>query len=221
MSSPHLVRIHRDGEEYGPFEPRQVVELITAGNLVATDFAWYQGLEDWQALGSTPEFQSVFATPPSEPSTDPTTAASSGSALRLVKHSQLSSPREDASSEDTLAEPDAEFDDHRAVGLSSGGAEPRGEPFGVRRFIRTIFVLAIAVFFLFKGGRFLMANEWSWSLVNPDYMSQVGESQMFIENTSIGAVLYMLIGSFMICACVFWGGPGPIEFGRGRRLKGG
>ena len=41
-----------------------------------------------------------------------------------------------------------------------------------------------------------------------------GERQMFFENTSIGAVLYMLIGSFMIYACLFWGGPGPIQWRR-------
>ena len=59
-----MYTINRNGEQFGPYDARQVVQLIAAGQLRGTDFAWSDKMDDWQPLACVPEFSDQFASKP-------------------------------------------------------------------------------------------------------------------------------------------------------------
>ena len=42
--------IHRDGQQFGPFELEQVEQMIRAGTIAPSDLAWCDGLTEWTPL---------------------------------------------------------------------------------------------------------------------------------------------------------------------------
>lgn len=45
------IHITRDGQEYGPYGLEETRNLFQAGQLLASDLAWHDGLEGWTTLG--------------------------------------------------------------------------------------------------------------------------------------------------------------------------
>ena len=44
------IYINRDGQQFGPFTLEQVNDALAAGQLLATDLAFYEGLQQWVPL---------------------------------------------------------------------------------------------------------------------------------------------------------------------------
>ncbi|HEX4141409.1 MAG TPA: GYF domain-containing protein [Candidatus Methylacidiphilales bacterium] len=44
------IYIHRDGQQLGPYSIGQVRDYLAAGDLVAGDLAWHEGISDWVPL---------------------------------------------------------------------------------------------------------------------------------------------------------------------------
>ena len=44
------IYINRDGQQFGPFTIEQVNEGLAAGQLLPTDFAFFEGLPQWTPL---------------------------------------------------------------------------------------------------------------------------------------------------------------------------
>ena len=78
------IHITRDGQEYGPYGLEETRNLLQAGQLLASDLAWHDGLEEWTTLG---ELLAVSGdTPPPVPAdgvAEPLKAKTSKSALVL------------------------------------------------------------------------------------------------------------------------------------------
>ena len=45
-----MTTIHRDGQNYGPYDPEKIQELIKSGNISVEDMAWREGESDWRPL---------------------------------------------------------------------------------------------------------------------------------------------------------------------------
>ena len=45
------IHITRDGQKYGPYGLEETRDLLQAGQLLASDLAWHDGLEEWTTLG--------------------------------------------------------------------------------------------------------------------------------------------------------------------------
>ncbi|MEY4482725.1 MAG: hypothetical protein RL693_177 [Verrucomicrobiota bacterium] len=58
------IHIGRNGQPLGTFSEEQVRDGIALGNLLGTDLAWHEGMDDWKPLSSFP----IFMTPPALPS---------------------------------------------------------------------------------------------------------------------------------------------------------
>ena len=50
MSDTLLVKISRDGKEFGAYEAREAVRLLLNGTLKGTDFYWHDGMTEWAPL---------------------------------------------------------------------------------------------------------------------------------------------------------------------------
>ena len=46
------IYVSRDGQTFGPYTPDQAREFLQAGQLLATDFALYEGETEWKTLSS-------------------------------------------------------------------------------------------------------------------------------------------------------------------------
>jgi GYF domain 2 len=44
--------VHKDGQQYGPFTIEQIHHELKIGNLSRLDYAWHEGLSDWQPIGT-------------------------------------------------------------------------------------------------------------------------------------------------------------------------
>ena len=44
--------INRDGQQYGPYDEQQALQMLQAGELVPGDLAWHEGLAEWTTLDS-------------------------------------------------------------------------------------------------------------------------------------------------------------------------
>lgn len=64
------ILIHRDGQEYGPFEIDALQASIEAGELVPDDYAWQEGCDGWVRLSDLIDFEAVAA-PAALPTTTP------------------------------------------------------------------------------------------------------------------------------------------------------
>ena len=65
--------IHRNGQDLGPYSPREIRDRIAAGQLFRTDLAWYEGAADWMPLSEVHLPPEVEATLVVVPSRAPTT----------------------------------------------------------------------------------------------------------------------------------------------------
>ena len=67
--SDRQIHINRAGQAYGPYPEGRAREMLAAGQVFATDFAWYEGAAEWKSLsdvlGPTPA--AAQPTPPSPP----------------------------------------------------------------------------------------------------------------------------------------------------------
>ena len=55
--------IHRNGQDFGPYSPREIRDRIRSGQLLRTDMAWYEGATDWMPLSDVrlpPEEESAL-----------------------------------------------------------------------------------------------------------------------------------------------------------------
>jgi len=50
MSDTLLVKISRDGKEFGAYEAREAVRLLLNGTLKGTNFYWHDGMTEWAPL---------------------------------------------------------------------------------------------------------------------------------------------------------------------------
>jgi hypothetical protein len=51
-SSPSKVFILKNGQQYGPYEYLAIEQWLRTGQCSPNDMAWYEGLKDWQPLGT-------------------------------------------------------------------------------------------------------------------------------------------------------------------------
>ena len=51
----------RDGQQYGPYEGSQLVQMAQTGNVIATDHIWTEGMSEWQAASTFTQLAAVFA----------------------------------------------------------------------------------------------------------------------------------------------------------------
>ena len=67
--SERKIHITREGVQFGPYPESSVKDMLAAGQLFATDLAWYEGAAEWKSLsevlGPTPA--AAQATPPPPP----------------------------------------------------------------------------------------------------------------------------------------------------------
>lgn len=50
MSDTLLVKISRDGKEFGTYEAKEAVRLLLNGTLKGKDFYWHDGMTEWAPL---------------------------------------------------------------------------------------------------------------------------------------------------------------------------
>ena len=63
-----MIYVNKDEQQYGPFEPRDLVSYVQAGNFSRNDLAWMEGMTDWlpvsQVLGAAlPPPAAIVPTP--------------------------------------------------------------------------------------------------------------------------------------------------------------
>lgn len=57
-----------DGQTQGPFNPQQLAQGVSTGQITAETLVWTAGMAGWQAAGTVPQLASLFgATPPPPP----------------------------------------------------------------------------------------------------------------------------------------------------------
>jgi membrane protein YdbS with pleckstrin-like domain len=59
--------INRNGEQFGPYSEEVVRTKLAAGIFQLTDFAWYEGADDWMPLSAVPGFARRSTPPPLRP----------------------------------------------------------------------------------------------------------------------------------------------------------
>ena len=69
--SDRQIHINRAGQAYGSYPEGRAREMLAAGQLFATDFAWYEGAAEWKSLsevlGPTPAAAQATPPPPPKP----------------------------------------------------------------------------------------------------------------------------------------------------------
>ena len=69
------IHITRQGTQYGPYPESKVKDMLTEGQLLPTDLAWYEGAADWkplnEMLGPTPGAAQAAPPPPPKPAVAP------------------------------------------------------------------------------------------------------------------------------------------------------
>lgn len=71
-------QVVRDGQQFGPYDGQQIIEMAKAGELLASDTLWAEGLPNWTTAASFTQLAAIFApaaTP--EPAGTPATPMSS------------------------------------------------------------------------------------------------------------------------------------------------
>jgi len=63
----HMITIHRDGVDYGPYEPALIPDMIASGNLTKDDLAWTDGAAEWVPLSDLVALDNFFPSPPPPP----------------------------------------------------------------------------------------------------------------------------------------------------------
>ena len=48
------IYVGREGDQRGPYTLEQVQQYLAQGRLQVTDFAWYEGLDNWIPLSEVP-----------------------------------------------------------------------------------------------------------------------------------------------------------------------
>jgi hypothetical protein len=61
------IYITKNGERLGPYTLQEAQNLVGAGSISATDFAWYEGLADWIPLTQVPGFTMPAGVPLAPP----------------------------------------------------------------------------------------------------------------------------------------------------------
>ena len=65
--SERQIHINRAGQQLGPYPEATAREMLSSGQLLATDLAWYAGADGWKALrevlGASPASPAVSETP--------------------------------------------------------------------------------------------------------------------------------------------------------------
>ena len=56
--------IHRDGKEFGPYQVDDLRSFLATGRFTPADFAFRDGMTEWQPLSTFPEFAAVQPTAP-------------------------------------------------------------------------------------------------------------------------------------------------------------
>ena len=66
------ITINRDGQHFGPYSAEEAAAHIASGGLVATDWAWTDGMTDWKPLSEVlTTLQAPPVPPVPEPENDP------------------------------------------------------------------------------------------------------------------------------------------------------
>ena len=61
----------RDGQQYGPFEGTQLVQMVQAGQVLVNDYIWTDGMAEWVPAGYFHQLAPIFGVAPTSPSTRP------------------------------------------------------------------------------------------------------------------------------------------------------
>jgi hypothetical protein len=63
------IYIHKDGQQFGPFNSAQVIERVQTGEFTFQDHAWQEGMAEWQPLQSIFAAEAAASAPTPEPQT--------------------------------------------------------------------------------------------------------------------------------------------------------
>ncbi len=55
------IKIHKNGQQLGPFSESQIGEMLKSGMLAVEDLAWTEGMDQWKPLSSFENLQSLPA----------------------------------------------------------------------------------------------------------------------------------------------------------------
>lgn len=71
MSAALRVLVRHSDQNYGPFEPQELNDLLHAGRVHPNDLAWIEGAPEWQLLRTVPGVRAVPPPPPAAPAAGP------------------------------------------------------------------------------------------------------------------------------------------------------
>jgi len=87
--SDRQIHINRAGQAYGSYPEGRAREMLAAGQLFATDFAWYEGAAEWKSLsevlGPTPAAAQAAPPPPPKPAASAPKSQLAGSKIEKEK----------------------------------------------------------------------------------------------------------------------------------------
>jgi len=91
MSTPRQIQISRNGQTFGPYSIEQVQQYLQTGEIQPTDWAWFEGAQNWMPVTDLPDvaIASAVAPPalPSHPYRAPEAAYHHVSALKFIIYS--------------------------------------------------------------------------------------------------------------------------------------
>jgi hypothetical protein len=67
MDASTQIHISRDGQNFGPYSLEQTRHYVQSGQILPTDFAWYEGAQAWAPVSNIPELAVGLPTPPPMP----------------------------------------------------------------------------------------------------------------------------------------------------------
>ena len=67
MDASTQIHVSRDGQNFGPYSLAQARQYVQSGQILPTDWAWYEGAQDWAPVSHIPELAAIVPIPPPMP----------------------------------------------------------------------------------------------------------------------------------------------------------
>jgi len=67
MDASTQIHVSRDGQNFGPYSLEQARHYVQSGQILPTDWAWYEGAQDWAPVSNIPELGVSLPIPPPIP----------------------------------------------------------------------------------------------------------------------------------------------------------
>jgi hypothetical protein len=67
MDASTQIHVSRDGQNFGPYSLEQARYYVQSGQILPTDWAWYEGARDWAPVSHIPELAAILPIPPPMP----------------------------------------------------------------------------------------------------------------------------------------------------------